>query len=256
MAKEQATNELDFYDEMSGAGYDNMGGDKFVMPMLLVAQKSSSIVDDGQVKLGDFYNSVTKESYGPSVEVTVVYFESVWQIWKPDMGGFVGRVRPGSIPVTGDVYKGMKTPSEDGGPDNLVDDTWMYFVLIKGRESEGLMMMPVTSAGIKHAKNWNSFIHNTVTASGKRAPIFYKYWKLTTHKNDFAKGAAWVMGEGSKTDIQSGEVVPKEIFLDYVKPALEIAPAAVFGDGNTSIDTPARMAIEDKSEEDSAEEKY
>ena len=65
------------------------------------------------------------------------------------------------------------------------------------------------------------------------------------------------MGGGRfKDDIQSGEVVPKEIYLDYVKPAIEIAPAAVFGDGNTSIDTPARMAIEDKSEEDSAEEKY
>ena len=73
MAKEQVTNELDFYDEMSGAGYDNMGGDKFVMPMLLVAQSHPPLLTMVQVKLGDFYNSVTKESYGPSVEVTVVY---------------------------------------------------------------------------------------------------------------------------------------------------------------------------------------
>lgn len=248
MSKDQETKEVDFYDEMSGAGYDNMGGDKFVMPMLLVAQKSSGIVEDGTVKHGDFYNSVTKESYGPSVEVAVVYFESVWQIWKPDMGGFVGRVRPGSIPVTGDVYKGMKTKAEDGGPDNDVDDTWMYFVLIKGREDEGLLMMPVTSAGIKHAKNWNSFMHNTVTASGKRAPMFYKYWKLTTHKNDFPKGAAWVFGEGSKTDVQSGEIVPKEIFLEHVKPALIVAPAAVFGEGSVAIDTPPQQAaIEDNT---------
>lgn len=246
--EKQETKEVDFYDEMSGAGYDNMGGDKFVMPMLLVAQKSSGIVEDGIVKLGDFYNSVTKESYGPSLEVAVVYFESVWQIWKPEMGGFVGRVRPGTIPVTGDVYKGMKTPAAEGGPENLVDDTWMYFVLIKGREDEGLLMMPITSAGIKHAKNWNSFMHNTVTASGKRALMFYKYWKLTTHKNDFPKGAAWVFGEGSTTDIQSGEVVPKEVYLEHVKPALLVAPAAVFGEGSTSIDAPPQQAaIEDNT---------
>lgn len=249
--KVEESKEMDFYDEMSGSGYDNMGGDKFVMPMLLVAQKTSKIVEDGIVKLGDFYNSVTKESYGAALEVAVVYFESVWQIWKPNMGGFVGRVRPGSIPVTGDVYKGMKTRAEEGGPDNDVDDTWMYFVLIKGRESEGIMMMPVTSTGIKHCKNWNSFIHNTVTMSGKRAPIFYKYWKLTTHKNEFTGGTSWTFGEGSKTDIQSGDIVPKEVYLEYVKPALEIAPAAVFGTGSIAIDAPAQMnqaAIEDNTD--------
>ena len=249
--KEQVIDqEEDFYDEMSGAGYNNMGGDKFVMPMLLVAQKTSKIVEDGIVKLGDFYNSVTKESYGASVEAAVVYFESVWQIWKPNMGGFVGRVRPGSIAVTGDVYKGMYTKAEEGGPDNIVDDTWMYFVLLKGHEAEGLMMMPVTSTGIKHCKNWNSFMHNTVTASGKRAPLFYRYWKLTTHKNEFTGGTSWTFGEGSKTDIVSSDIVPKEIYLEHVKNALLVAPAAVFGEGNTAIDAPATMAqaaIEDNT---------
>lgn len=239
--KEAKTTEVDFYDEMSGAGYDNMGGDKFVMPMLLVAQKSSKIVEDGTVKLGDFYNSVTQESYGPSISVVPVYFESVWQIWKPDMGGFVGRVRPGSIKVTGDVYKGMKTKAEDGGPDNVVDDTWMYFVLIEGREAEGMLMLPVTSSGIKHTKNWNSFIHDTRTSSGKRAPLFYKYWKLTTHKNEFDKGTAWTFGEGSKTDIVAGKTVPREIYMECVKPALEIASSAVYGEGNIAIDAPAQQ---------------
>jgi hypothetical protein len=91
-------------------------------------------------------------------------------------------------------------------------------------------------------------MHNTVTASGKRAPMFYKYWKLTTHKNDFPKGAAWVFGEGSKTDVQSGEIVPKEIFLEHVKPALIVAPAAVFGEGSVAIDTPPQQAaIEDNT---------
>ena len=42
--KVEESKEMDFYDEMSGTGYDNMGGDKFVMPMLLVAQKTSKIV--------------------------------------------------------------------------------------------------------------------------------------------------------------------------------------------------------------------
>lgn len=249
MSKEEMKNEVDFYDEMSGAGYNTMGGDKFVMPMLLIAQKSSKIVEDGKVALGDFYNSVTQESYGPSIELAVVYFESVWQIWKPEMGGFVGRARPGSIPVTGDVYKGMFTPAEGGGPDNVVDDTWMYFVLIKGRENEGLLMMPVTSSGIKHAKNWNSFMHNSVTATGKRAPIFYKYWKLTTHKNDFPKGAAWVFGEGSASDIVAGSIVPKEVYIEHVKPALLVAPSAVYGEGSVMIDNgqESQAMIEDNS---------
>ena len=80
-----ATNEVSVYDEVAGQGFENMGADKYSVPMLKVAQPTSAILtDDGtKVKVGDFYNSATGESYGQEVEVIPVYFNSVWLEWKP-----------------------------------------------------------------------------------------------------------------------------------------------------------------------------
>jgi len=240
----------DVYGDVAGAGFDNMGGDKFTMPMLLIAQATSEVVTGkiNGIQTGDYYNSVTKENYGPKIEVVIAYFESVWQIWKPNLGGFVGRVRPNSIKVNGDVYKGMTTP--DG---NDVTDTWMYFVLIKGKEDQGVMMMPVTSNGIKYAKILNGMVHDTRMTSGKRAPIFYRYWELGSGGTKFDKGYSYSFGKDSTPLIAGKEMVPAEVYLTYVKEAVMIAPAAVYGTGETvlHIDAPASQSqIADTSSDD------
>lgn len=214
------------YDDVAGVGFDNMGGDKFTMPMLLIAQATSEVVTGkiNGIQTGDYYNSVTKENYGPKVSLVIAYFESVWQIWKPNLGGFVGRVRPNSIKVTGDVFKGMH--DVDG---NDVTDTWMYFVLLKGKEEQGVMMMPVTSNGIKYAKILNGMIHDTRMTSGKRAPLFYSYWELGSGGTKFDKGYSYSFGKDSTPLITKGEMVPGDIYLSCVKEAAMIAPSAVYG---------------------------
>ncbi len=214
--------ELDIYDDMEESGYDKMGGDKFTIPLLLIAGPTSGVIAQGNdtgIKMGDWYNSITKESYGPEIEVVPCYFDEAWYEWKPNLGGLVGVHAPNSIKVKGDVYTGMT--NADG---NDIIDTWIYYVLIKGREDEGMLKLAVTSTGIKYAKIWNGLAHDYRLASGKRAPLFSQYWKLTLEKNTEGKNTWFIFGKGSSANIKHAGQVPPQVYLDYIKPVREIAP--------------------------------
>lgn len=215
-----AENELSIYDDVEGKGFENMGADKFSIPMLKIAQPTSSIVtEDGtEVKAGDFYNSITGKSYGTKIEVIPVYFNSVWLEWKPNMGGLVARHKPYSIPVEGDAFTGMHYNGND------VQDSWCYLVLIKGHEDEGVIMLSCTSTNIKYAKIWNGLMNDSRLPSGKHAPLFAYYWQLESKKNKNDKGTFFVLGEAKTAAIKKGDMVPKEIYLSCVKGAVEIAP--------------------------------
>ena len=248
MSKDEVKNEVlddSAYDDVAGAGYDEMGGDKFTIPMLLCAQSTSEVARDkvNGIEAGCYYNSVTKENYGKEITVVIAHFEPTWQVWKPNLGGFVARVRPNSIKVKGDVYKGMTTPEG-----NDVIDTWMYFVLIKGQEDRGMLMMPITSNAIKYAKILNGMTHDSRMTSGKRAPLFYNYWTLGSGRTKFEKGDSYSFGEGSTPLIKCAGMVPPAIYLSCVKDAIAIAPAAVYGTATLALDEPQpQLAIAEDS---------
>jgi hypothetical protein len=107
---------------------------------------------------------------------------------------------------------------------NDIIDTWIYYVLIKGREDEGMLKLAVTSTGIKYAKIWNGLAHDYRLASGKRAPLFSQYWKLTLEKNTEGKNTWFIFGKGSSANIKHAGQVPPQVYLDYIKPVREIAP--------------------------------
>ena len=241
-----AENELDIYDEVAGQGFENMGVDKFSIPMLKIAQPTSSIVADGNVAMGDFYNSVNGKSYGSSIEVIPVYFDTVWLEWKPNMGGLVGRHKPYSIKTTGDVYTGLHTL--DG---NDIQEAWCYFVLIKGHEDEGPLMLSATSTNIRYCKIWNGLLNESKLPSGKHAPLFCAYWKLESRKNKNDKGTFFVLGEGKTAAIERTTFVPKEIYLNNVKLIVENA-SQMFAQASVTEDSEASTpyAIEDKTEQE------
>lgn len=238
------SNEVSVYDEIQDDGYDQMGGDKFTIPLLLIAGPTSSVITQGNdtgIKPGDWYNSITKESYGPSIEVVPCYFDEVWNEWKPNLGGLVAVHKPGTVKVKGDVYTGMTNEAS-----NDIVDTWIYYVLIKGRENEGMLKLNLSSSSIKYAKVWNGMIHDCRLASGKRAPLFSQYWKLSLEMNKDGKNVWYTFGLGSSANVKHSGEVPAQVYLDYVKPVREIAPQL-----SLRIDQPetsSQMALEDKSE--------
>lgn len=213
-------NELSMYDEVAGQGFENMGADKYSVPMLKIAQPTSGVLtEDGtEVKAGDFYNSISGKSYGPDIELIPVYFNTVWLEWKPNMGGLVGRHKPFSVRVTGDMFTGLKTLEG-----NEIQEAWCYLVLVKGHEDDGLMLLSCTSTNIRYCKIWNSYLSEARLPSGKHAPLFSSYWALSSKKNKNDKGTFFVMGEGKVAAIKKTSWVPAEIYTSCVKPVLESA---------------------------------
>lgn len=236
-------NELDIYDDIAGQGFENMGADKFSVPMLKIAQPTSSVLteDGSEVKAGDFYNSITGKSYGPKVELVPVYFNTTWLEWKPNMGGLVARHKPYSVRVTGDRFTGLKSLAG-----NDIQEAWCYLVLIRGHEDEGIMLLSCTSTNIRHCKTWNSFLSENRLKSGKSAPLFSCYWTLESKKNKNDKGTFFVLGDGKNTAITKSDWVPADIYTNFVKPVLETAPQ-LFDQLNMSEDNSQPLAIEDKS---------
>lgn len=236
-------NEMDIYDGIAGQGFENMGADKFSVPMLKIAQPTSSVLteDGSSVKAGDFYNSITGKSYGPKVELVPVYFNTTWLEWKPNMGGLVARHKPYSVRVTGDRFTGLKSLAG-----NDIQEAWCYLVLIRGHEDEGIMLLSCTSTNIRHCKTWNSFLSENRLKSGKPAPLFSCYWMLESKKNKNDKGTFFVLGDGKNTAITKSDWVPAEIYTNFVKPVLETAPQ-LFDQLNMSEDNSQPLAIEDKS---------
>lgn len=234
------SNELSIYDEVEGQGFENMGADKYSVPMLKIAQPTSGVLteDDSQVKVGDFYNSATGESYGPEIELIPVYFNTVWLEWKPNMGGLAGRHKPYSVRVTGDIFTGLKTL--DG---NDIQESWCYLVLIKGHEDNGPLLFSCASTSIRYCKTWNSLLSENRLPSGKHAPLFSTYWKLSSKKNKNDKGTFYVIGEGKNAAITKGDWVPAEIYNNCVKAVVETA-GTMFEQLNMTEDTvPATAAL-------------
>lgn len=236
-------NELDIYDDIAGQGFENMGADKFSVPMLKIAQSTSSVLteDGSEVKAGDFYNSITGKNYGTKVELVPVYFNTTWLEWKPNMGGLVARHKPYSVRVTGDRFTGLKSLTG-----NDIQEAWCYLVLIRGHEDEGIMLLSCTSTNIRHCKTWNSFLSDNRLKSGKPAPLFSCYWILESKKNKNDKGTFFALGDGKNTAIKKSDWVPAEIYTNFVKPVLETAPQ-MFDQLNMSEDNNQTLTIEDKS---------
>ena len=231
----------DLFEGMEGQGFENMKGDAFSIPMLLIAQPTSKamLAEDSNIKLGDFYNSITNESFGKELEIIPCYYKQVWLEWKPNMGGLVGRHLPGSIPVVGDTYTGMKT--QEG---NIIEENWIYYVMIVGKEEQGVFQFSLKSSGLKYAKKWNSLISLTKLANGKQAPFFSSSWTIKSYKNENDQGVWYTIGSKSESEIKRVDFINREQ-LALVQDIILIAPTLLIADER---DTPTHLIPAERDE--------
>ena len=67
-----------FLNKYSGKGQEDVKLEAIKLPYLGLAQGSSAIVKAGNAKYGEFYNSITQETFGNEVTVIVVKMEEDW----------------------------------------------------------------------------------------------------------------------------------------------------------------------------------
>lgn len=187
----------DVYDaEEVGAGFEDMTQEDLAIPFFAILQKGSPQVEEGGaayiegVKPGQFFNSVTKESFDGRDRGTrfiAVHHEHKFLRWKPrDEGGGLVSVHDANDEF---VVKARKTGPkfgklevEDG---DLLAETFSVFgLLIKesGEYEPGILTFGSTQ--IKHYKRWMTQARSVTTrdAEGRRVtpPLYAHVYRLRT----------------------------------------------------------------------------
>ncbi len=70
-------------------GYENFEQEDLILPRIAIGQAMSKVVQDGEVKNGALYNTLSKESYlrtdgNPSLDVIVILFNKSRRLWDKD----------------------------------------------------------------------------------------------------------------------------------------------------------------------------
>lgn len=233
--------DLDYLGEVAGQGFENMSNGEVAVPRLLIAQAMSDVVTNGSITVGHFYNSISGKDYGESVDAIVCHFQKVWVEWKKNQGGYVATHEVGSIEVTGDNYSGMEHKDAEGNINDVIE-TWNYLVVLPEHMEDGYMIFGSTRGNLKYLKGWNTQMRYLRTPSGKAAPLFSSVWTLTTGKDQNKKGNTYYScNKDGKSSIVWKDWVSKEMFLEYVTPARQVADQAIaLADNRTST-----LAFED-----------
>ena len=245
-------NELDveYLNEVAGQGFENMGTDETAVPRLLIAQALSEVTQNGTVPAGHFYNSITGEDYGDSVDIIVCHFQKVWVEWKKNNGGYVGTYPIGGLEgVTGDNFKGMEHKDADGNINDVIE-TWDYLVILPEHKEAGFMIFGSTRGNLKYLKGWNTQMRYLRTPAGKAAPLFSAVWNITTGKDKNKAGNQYYScNKDGKSSIVFKEWVGKETYLEYVAPARQVADQAVMLADNRTQAIEADAGVEAESGE-------
>ena len=185
-------------------GFEQISRDTMSIPFLRILQKLSPQLDKQKPEYiegaeeGQFFNNITRTVYGNKLRIIVGSFEQIYIEWRPNRGGFVGyHSVEHAEAIAADKTFGKWT-TEDG---NLLQENYVYMVLIEGHEDEGVCVLSLASSMIKEARAWNRLMTTHVMPDGKKALPYYLVWDVTT---DYAKNdkGTWYK--------------PKIIFAGYV----------------------------------------
>lgn len=215
MAKEQ----IDFLSEVQDINNVNLSD--ISIPFLRILQQlSPQCVKNTDeyiqgAEAGKFINSVTGRIYGDSIKVVPLVYEKVWLEWKPNRGGFVAKHLPESIKVDKSDYSEWKTP--DG---NIVQETMNYYCFLPDFPEDNIVILSITSSGLKYARSWNTQIVTTRLDNGAKAPFFSSVWELSTKFNKNDQGSWYTIGIASSPSIKRLRFITKEEYDTYVKTML------------------------------------
>lgn len=161
-------------------GFEDLNLETMAIPFIRVAQdlspqlkKTKSEYIEG-LEVGDIFNNVTGTIYGKEFSFTPIKYERIYTEWKPDRGGFVGyhSVQEAYKIAVDTTFNKMKT--EEG---NELEETYMYYVVIKGHEKDGVAIISASSSMIKQAKKLNTMVNMQYFEDGTKALPYHQVYK-------------------------------------------------------------------------------
>lgn len=177
----QAYDFVDATDTMEG--FEDIDSSTMAIPFLVILQKGSPQLNKEKsqyikgAEVGEWFNTVTKKTYGQSVNIVALKFEHLYIEWLPDRGGFVSYHTPEHAAQLADDVTFGKWKAVNG---NDLSEQYSYIILIEGHESDGIMVMSLASSAIKMAKEWNRLMTSHIMDNGEKAKPYYLVWTITT----------------------------------------------------------------------------
>jgi hypothetical protein len=175
---------LGFVDKADNfEGFEQISTQTMAIPFVRIAQDSSPQLKKNnpgyieELEAGDFFNTVSKVVYGKKLKAIVLKFERIYIEWLPNRGGFVGyHSVENAERIAADKTFG-KWKTETG---NILQENYVYFLLLDGHEKEGINVFSLYSSAIKSAREWNRLLTTHVLDNGKRALPYYLVWEITS----------------------------------------------------------------------------
>ncbi len=196
-------------------GFEEISSATMAIPFVKVLQSLSPQLNRNEpgyipeAEEGMFFNTVTKQLFRNTIKVIVLKFERVFIEWLPERGGFLNYHSPENAERLAVDKTFGKWKTVDG---NSLQENYVYFVLIVGRESEGVIVLSLSSTFIKIAKEWNRLMTTHIMDNGERAKPYYVIWKLKTEYQTNDKGNWYTFKVAMETYInekQHSLIVPE-----------------------------------------------
>ncbi len=194
------TNELQTVPNYLGAYKDSgvtVPATEISLPYMSLGQSSHKAVKSGEVKYGEIYNSVTKQSFGAETEIAVIDFKIDWKEFDKS-GSILRSSTDGKTWNTGAAF--------------TEEETWKhkfynYFILVVSDESPLPYILSFAHTSAKTGKNLLNIIAQTTNLKG--LPPFTKTYKLGVNK-ETSDGNEYMVWTIKQNDGWSSEAVCKK----------------------------------------------
>jgi len=189
---------------------------KLIQSISPEVKKSKSEFVEGAEE-GVFLNSVVKTVYGDSVLVIPIYFDVNYLAWKPNRGGFAGRMSVAEAEKATISKEFGKWEDMDG---NALVETFMYYFLLPDFLEDGMLAMAYSSSNLKVAKQFNTLVtRKYFPNTTKLARCFTQVYNMKSVAVSNDKGD-WVQPSFKFDSFVTPEVM--QIALDAFKSVGEI----------------------------------
>lgn len=192
---EEKDDVLNFVGQDTMEGFEGIKGDTMAVPFVRILQPLSPQLNEAApehvegAKAGLLFNTAKRELYGAEMEVIPLRFERIFIEWRPNREGFAGYHTPENAErITVSKAFGDWKTSEG----NLLQENYVYMLLVVGYEKEGPVVLSLASSMIKAAKEWNRQLITHIMADGRRALPYYLVYNVSTEMKRNEKGMWWV----------------------------------------------------------------
>jgi hypothetical protein len=208
-----------YVDTKSKRGNETIGVDDILVPRLALCQalspqrkKSSDSYIEG-IEEGDFFNTVTGELYGNSVNLVSILYRKEFLVWVDRETNSKGGFR-GSYPTLAEANHFVAT--QDDADSLEVAETGINFCLLIAEDgTTSQVTTAMAKSAMKVSKKWNSLV---VLAGGDR---FSRAYKLSSIEAQGAKGDYF------NYDVQPLGFVSESVYKEAEQAFIDLSEAAV-----------------------------